>query len=128
MKIYKLVLLFCALAMISCGQTKEFQNNTYEKVDGEWYLISEGGDRFQVVQNVITLKYASDVTPEQIAGFETQNGLSLVRKAKTGWHDYEVTSNADVFKLSAQLLKSPLVSKLEIPTGGAYQEGTNNGK
>lgn len=114
-------LLLGLFVLASCMQTKEFQNNTYQKVDGQWYLVNEADDqKTPIINNTITLKYSDNVDAAQIKEFETSSNLTLVRKAKTGWHDYEISEEADVFDKANELMQSKLVAQLEIPTGGSY--------
>ena len=86
-----------ALTCWSCVQTKEFQNNNYQKVDGKWYLVSDGDQKVPVVENTLTLKYAEGVTEEAIKSLESEHGLTLIRKAATGWCDYTLTAESDLF-------------------------------
>ena len=110
------------LILFSCAQTRDFQDNRYEKIDGEWYLVSESGDqKFPIVKNTITLKYNEAVEAGTIKAFETENNLVFVRKAATGWYDYEITSSENILDVADQLLRSDAVAQLEIPTGGSYE-------
>lgn len=119
--IYPMSLLLVLFLATSCMQTREFQNKNYQKVEGEWYLVQTDGEtKLPIIKNTITLKYNKDVTDEQIKSFESEHGLKLLRKAKTGWHDYEVSDQANVFDIAMELEKAVMVAALEIPTGGSY--------
>lgn len=112
--------------MMSCGQTREFQNNRYEKIDGEWYLVSEGDQKFPIVKNAVTLKYSDGVEASKIKDFEQKNSLVLLRKSSAGWYDYELPDGADVFKVVDELSGSDEVAEVEIPTTGTYNTGSYN--
>lgn len=119
-KIYTLLLVLLCTA-VSQAQTQNFQDNQYELIDGQWYLVStEDGNKFPIIDGTITIKFENSVTESQKRAFEAQNNLTFLRKALTGWHDYNINAGVDIFASSNQLLASNLVQNLEIPTMGFY--------
>ena len=115
------LLLVGLISLGSFAQVAQFQDNQYEFIDGKWHLISpEDGTRFQIVDNTLTVKFDSAASVTQIREFETQNNLTFLRKALTGWHDYEVAAGVDIFALANNVGETSLVSNVEIPTMGFY--------
>ena len=108
--------------MISCAQTREFQNNRYQQIDGNWYLVSGNDQKFAIIENTLTLKYTEGVDEAQIEAFEQEFGLSRLRKSSAGWYDYEVAPGGNIFKKCDAMLKTGVASKVEIPTGGEYTD------
>lgn len=115
---------FFLLALITVGasaQITEFQNNQYEMIDGKWHLISPiDGQKFQIEDNTVTLKYEASASATQIQNFESQHNLIFLRKAMTGWYDYTLPANQNVFDLVGNMGESSLVQNIEIPTIGTY--------
>ncbi len=109
------------LPLVIYSQTRQFQENTYKIIDGKWHLLSDTDVRpFPIVDKTISLKFDSTISENEKTNFESQNNLVFIRKALTGWYDYKISENSDVFTVAQQLLNSSLVNKLEIPTLGFY--------
>ena len=106
--------------MMSCGQTREFQNNRYENIDGSWYLVEQGEQKFAIIENTVTLKFGEGIDESRIKEFEKAHSLTFVRKSSAGWYDYEISEGSDIFEKCDAIMKSGIVAKVEIPTGGVY--------
>ncbi|MGK0387039.1 MAG: serine protease, partial [Patiriisocius sp.] len=114
-----IVLLLVPLVMFS--QTKQFQENTYKIIEDNWYLISEADVRpFPIVEKTVSLKFRETISEKEKVNFELENNILFIRKALTGWHDYKISEDSDVFVIAQLLLNSSLVHKIEIPTLGFY--------
>ncbi len=118
--LFFVTLVATAFSLISCAQTREFQNERYEKIDGEWYKVADSDQKFRIIENTLTVKYLEDATESGIKDQETRLDLTLLRKSAAGWYDYEIPEGTDVFKKAEDLMKSGIVAKVEIPTGGVY--------
>jgi|GEM_PF-1673147 len=116
-----IAIIIFSLPLVTYGQTKQFQENTYKMVDGKWHLVSDTDVRlFPIVDKTISLKFDSTISENEKVNFELQHNIVLIRKALTGWHDYKISENSNVFTIAQQLLNSSFVDKLEIPTQGFY--------
>jgi len=121
LKFYASVLAFSLITSVCMAQTIEFQSNSYEMINGQWHLVSTpDGQKFPIVNNTITLKYEVSTAESDINNFESQHNLVFLRKAITGWYDYEITGDANIFDVSTLLMESSFVNNLEIPTIGTY--------
>tara|TARA_R110002072_G_scaffold14272_2_gene59359 strand:- start:56557 stop:58890 length:2334 start_codon:yes stop_codon:yes gene_type:complete len=121
-RFYHLFTIFIFLLPLAVfSQTKQFQEVNYKMIDGKWHMFSDSDSRsFPIVDKTISLKFDSTISENEKANFEVEHNLIFVRKALTGWHDYKISENREVFTTAEQLLNSSLVAKLEIPTIGYY--------
>jgi subtilisin family serine protease len=114
-----IVLLLLPLVIFS--QTKQFQENTYKIIDDTWHLVSETDVRpFPIVYKTVSLKFRETISEKEKVNFELENNILFIRKALTGWHDYKISEDSDIFVIAELLLNSSLVNKIEIPTLGFY--------
>jgi Subtilase family len=68
-----------------------FQGKQYAQINNIWhqYLVTE--EKFEWVDNqVITVKFKPDISPEKRSGMSQQYGLTYVNNTKAGWYDYQV--------------------------------------
>ncbi|WP_181040005.1 hypothetical protein [Aureitalea marina] len=108
-------------SLFSCSGTIDFNGKQYQKVDGDWYQISENGaDKFLVEKGTLTIKFVSGSEPDAIRGFEAANGLELIRSTATGWVDYKLDPEIELPQFAKNLQASDLVEQVEIPTVGSY--------
>ena len=116
-----LVLFLLILPFLLMAQgIEEFKGKQYFLINNEWKVYNEFDQQFYpIVQASITLKYVQNTDEITIQNFATQHGLTYLRKAITGWYDYNLASN-DLFTKVNVLLNSSIVENVEIPTYGEF--------
>ncbi len=106
------VLLLLMVPVLAAGQveTVQFNDINYQKIGYNYFLLDDYNQNLQPVSpNQITLKYVSGATESQIASFEVQQSLLPLRKASTGWIDYQLIDTTDLFVQCNQIQGSSLV-------------------
>ncbi|PQB05232.1 S8/S53 family peptidase [Aureitalea marina] len=120
----KTITLFISLFILVFGsaiaQTVSFQGNTYRMINNQWHMSGENGMDFPLVENTISIKIDQRATDDAITAFEQNNELTRLRKAITGWVDYQIAEGTDPFQKAQQLQGQQVVSQLEFPTIGYY--------
>ena len=95
-------------------------NHEYRQVDGAWKLFTSQGEVFSVDPQIITVRFAPEVSlQEQTTLFQSLD-TEVVRSNRLGFIDLRVAEGADVIDLALRFLDSPLVSSAEPNSIGAY--------
>lgn len=106
------VLLLLMVPVLAAGQleTVKFNDINYQKIGYNYFLLDDYNQNLQPVSpNQITLKYVSGTNESQIASFEVQQNLLPLRKASTGWVDYQLIDTTDLFVQCNQIQGSSVV-------------------
>lgn len=133
MKIRLLNLILLSLLMTNFhfyGQEeaqKNFQNKNYIKVDNHWRVLNTPDlQYYQIIDNQITIKFIDGASDVAIQNFIVAQNLTFIRKAATGWYDFQVNQNIDIFQRSTNIVSESIVANLEIPTYGKYEQTSND--
>jgi serine protease len=131
-KIYAFCLLnlFNLLNVKAQENLRTFQNNEYVKINNEWNLLNTTDLKYYPIQNnFVTIKFVENTSQEVINNFAIQNNLTFVRKAITGWCDFQINDvSYDIF-VKCNTIKTSnvnIINKIEIPTHGSYNTIPND--
>lgn len=109
---------------------RTFQNNEYVKINNEWNLLNKTDLKYYPIQNnFVTIKFVENTSQEVINNFAIQNNLTLVRKAVTGWCDFQINDvSYDIFAKCSTMKTSnvSIINKIEIPNQGSYNSTPND--
>ncbi len=128
-KIQFIYFLFLILSNNSEAQQlqKTFQNKNYINVDNHWRVLSTNDlNYYQIEDNKITVKFVNGTSDASINDFIQLHNLTFIRKAITGWYDFQINQNIDIFQRATNMVTENIVSKLEIPTFGNYEQVPND--
>ncbi len=118
-----LMMTFSAINVFSQENFRNFQNKEYVKINNEWKVLNVTDlQHYPIESNLVTIKFKQNISAQAIQNYITQNNLTLLRKAITGWYDFQINGTIDIFQKSTQLIgnNTSIVDKLEIPTKGSY--------
>ncbi len=115
------VLLVMIVQSILIAQTTAvFDGKQYFYLDNQWKLYKESDQQFYpLVEGTITLKYVPNTNQDAISGFEEVYDLTFLRKAVTGWYDYELDTT-DFFTKVNNMSNEIIVENLVIPIYGTF--------
>ncbi len=114
------VLTSCALLLgLAQAQETTLNGKTYVFSNGRWYQVFQS-KRFEVMANVISVKFKSDVEPDRIAAFIAQMGGRVIRSNRLGIHDIEIPEGADPLEMVKAYQAGGLVEFAEPNTYGEY--------
>lgn len=124
-KIFKtlIVITISCLNVFAQENFRNFQNKEYVKINNEWQVLNVSDlQHYAIETNVLSIKFKTNVSEQNIQNYIQQNNLTFLRKAITGWYDFQTNGVVDIFQKSTQLLdtSTSIVEKLEIPTKGSY--------
>ena len=127
----KSILILCFTIITNAQEnSKTFQNQQYEKIDNQWKVLNTSDLIYYPIQNnFVTIKFVQNISQETINSFASQNNLSFLRKAVTGWCDFQINDvNNDVFYKCTTMKtgNANIIDKLEIPTQGSYNTSPND--
>ena len=118
-----LVITFSSVNVYSQENFRNFQNKEYVKINNEWKVLNVTDlQHYSIENNLVTIKFKQNTSTQEIQNYIVQNNLTLIRKAITGWYDFQINGITDIFQKSTQLIgtSTSIVDKLEIPTKGSY--------
>ena len=124
-----LYFLFLILSISAEAQQLQqtFQNKNYINIDNHWRVLSTSNlNYYQIIDNQITVKFVNGTSDIIINNFIQSHNLTFIRKAITGWYDFQVNQNTDIFQRATNMISENIVSKLEIPTYGNYEQVPND--
>jgi subtilisin family serine protease len=100
----------------------ELQGRQFVRVDGKWYVESAGKQRFEVVPDVVTVKFKKTVTKAATADFFSSRAVGRIRANRLGAVDISVPAGLDAVTFVAQLQKSGLFEYADVNTFGTYEQ------
>ena len=104
-----------------------FNGQQYVHQSGKWIFNDGAGYNYEVIEDQITIKFNAGVTNAEISIFEADHNLSQLRKAVTGWTDYEITANAGtIFSLAQTLQDNAIVDQVELSSTGELMQVPND--
>ncbi len=127
----KSILILCFTIITNAQEnSKTFQNQQYEKIDNQWKVLNTSDLTYYPIQNnLVSIKFVLNTSQETIYSFASQNNLTFIRKAITGWCDFQINdvSNDVFYKCTTmKTVNSNIIDKLEIPTQGLYNTSPND--
>lgn len=109
---------------------RTFQNKEYVKINNEWNLLNTNDLKYYPIQNnFVTIKFVENTNQEVIDNFALQNNLTFIRKAITGWCDFQINDvSFDIFNKCTTMKTSntSIINKIEIPSQGTYNTVPND--
>lgn len=127
----KSILILCFTIITNAQEnSKTFQNQQYEKIDNQWKVLNTSDLIYYPIQNnLVTIKFFQNTSQEAINSFASQNNLTFIRKAITGWCDFQINDvSHDVFYKcnTMKTVNANIIDKLEIPSLGSYNTLPND--
>ena len=109
------------------AQIQTFKGEEYILNSGKYEMLNTSDlEYYPIKENSITLKFKSTVSSTQIQLFGLENDLILLRKAETGWCDYQIANGINIFEKANSLLSNLLVEDVDIPKFGKYTTTPND--
>jgi subtilisin family serine protease len=120
--------LFCVLMTgfpltAAAGPPDEMQleGKQYVRMDEKWYVESTPGRWFEVVPEVVTVKFKETKTKGAMADFFGVRGADVVRANRLGAIDVRVPDGLDPVKFVAELQETGLFKYAEVNTYGRWE-------
>ena len=104
----------------------QLQGKQFVRVDGKWYVESKRKKLFEVVPDVVTVKFNKTVGRAAKANFLKSRGVARIRANRLGAVDITVPRGLDALTFVAQLQKSGLFEYAEVNTIGKFEQVTPN--
>lgn len=117
-------LIFLPLFLFSQNNFKLNEKN-YVKIKNKWNLFDKKNSTYYPIEGGLTIKF-NDISNNQRKKIEKENNLIFLRKALTGWCDYQIPTSKNIFEIANSLLNLKNVSKVEIPVKGTYIQTPND--
>jgi len=114
------VLVLAATPLLAVDETRQLDSRTFVKEGAQWTQIDPSGDRFDVDPRVITVKFQEGVDASAEDSLLSLLGGKVLRRARTGFVDIEITPGQDVFAAVDSYQASGLVEIVEPNTIGRY--------
>lgn len=103
------------------GDTRQFNDQSYEFIHGTWWQIElSTSERFRVNREVITVKFAPASGRAATDALHASLGGTELRRAVTGWADIRLSAGDNLFGKLKAYLDSDLVLAAEPTTLGRY--------
>lgn len=118
--------LICFIAVLAClattaaAETREVGGKVFMGVAGDWQQVEADGARFDVDPRVITMKLAPGVSAAAESSLHDSLGGRVLRRARTGFVDVELSRGQDVLDAVESYRASGLVAVVEPTTIGRY--------
>ena len=134
-KLIHVIIIFIFILYLFCGknpvendmqadiQTEIINGREYIYENDKWYQIYMDS-KFEVVPEVITIKFKSGVNNNQINSFLKENNLTVLIKNILGFFDLKMKEGANSIQMLKDCLSNPVIEIAELGTYGRY---TNNG-
>ena len=104
-------------------QAEKINGREYIYENGKWYQIDRDS-KFEVVPEVITIRFKSGVNDDQINSFLEEKNLEVLRKNILGFYDLKMKKEINPIQAVRDFLSNPIIEIAELGTYGRY---TNNG-
>jgi hypothetical protein len=99
----------------------ELQGRQFVRMDDKWFVESLQGRWFEVVPDVVTVKFKETMTPAAATEFFGAQGASPIRSNRLGAIDITVPAGVDPVSFVAQLQESGLFEYAEVNTYGQWE-------
>jgi subtilisin family serine protease len=100
----------------------ELQGKQFVRVDQKWYVESSPEQWFEVVPDVVTVKFKKTAARSATADFYRSHGVARIRVNRLGAADISVPAGLDPVTFVAQLQESGLFEYAEVNTFGRYHQ------
>jgi len=105
-------------------QVTRVGSQSFVKVNNVWYQF-EDTYKFRVNADVITVKFKSGVSAEEMVNFHKQWGSGVLRENRLGFIDIKISSDKDVIDVVKAYLNSGIVDVAEANTFGVWHGSPN---
>ncbi len=92
-----------------------FKNKQYAKIGSIWKLYHNEGF-YNIDNRIVTLKFNSNVTAVQRETLATNYNLVPKGNTLSGWYDYDIGANVDLFPLLQNITNNAIVKDVVINT------------
>ena len=99
----------------------EMQGKQFVRVDEKWYVESSPEQWFEVMPDVVTVKFKETVAGPATADFFKSQGVTPIRINRLGAIDISVPAGLDPVTFVAQLQESGLFEYAEVNTFGRWE-------
>jgi subtilisin family serine protease len=114
-------LLILASMPVSAQTSITFEGKTYFEEKGKWFL-QVGQKSFEVVPNVVTVKFYDNVKFTNKTSFYRERGTEVIRENKLGFVDLKVPPGKNPLEFVIELRESAMVESAEVNTIGEWIE------
>ena len=116
-----MIIFASALHAQRAGDTRQFNDLSYEFASGDWWQIDPAnGERFRVNRRIVTVKFTQDANRDAADALHASLGGTELRRAATGWADIRLSEGAELFGTLEDYVASDLVLAAEPTTTGRY--------
>jgi subtilisin family serine protease len=99
----------------------ELQGKQFVRMDEKWFVESSPNQWFEVVPDVVTVKFKATRTSDAMADFFGAQGARVLRANRLGAIDVSVPPGLDPVSFVAQLQESGLFEYAEVNTYGRWE-------
>jgi subtilisin family serine protease len=99
----------------------ELEGKQFARVDDRWYVESSPEQWFEVMPDVVTVKFNKTVNQSATANFFSVQGVTPIRANRLGAVDISVPAGVDPVTFVAQLQESGLFEYAEVNTFGRWE-------
>jgi len=126
LKFYKTIILTFVF-LTTTAQVQTFKGKQYILNNGKYEMLNISDlQYYPIIENTITIKFKTSTSPSQIQSIENQNNLIRLRKAETGWYDYQIVNNLNLFQKANFFINNSIIEDVEIPKLGKYVISPND--
>jgi len=100
----------------------ELQGKQFVRVGEKWYMESSPEQWFEVMPDVVTVKFKTLMTRSAAADFFSSHGVAPIRENRLGAVDISVPADLDPVTFVAQLQESGLFEYAEVNTFGRFEQ------
>ena len=125
------IVFFVIILIISQGEfafsqaTISFEGKTYVEEGGKWYL-KVGEALFEVIPDIVTVKFRRDVSPKEKAQFYADHNTQVVRENKLGFADITVPPGKTPVEFVMELKATGMLDSAQVNTRGKYHQPIPN--
>ena len=100
----------------------ELQGKNFVLIDDKWYMESAPDNWFEVIPDVVTVKFKKTVGQAAAADFFSTHGVAPIRANRLGAVDISVPAGLDPVSFVAQLQESGIFEYAEVNTFGRWEQ------
>ena len=113
-----IVSLFLAYNVYS-QEPVDVNGKRYIRVDGSWNVEYQG-ERFKVVDTILTIGWRSDADPYRVARFLENEGAVVLRQNVLGFTDVKIQKPNDLIQTLRRFLRDEYVRSVDVSTQGRW--------
>ena len=100
----------------------DLQGKQFVRMDGKWFVESQPDQWFELVPDVVTVKFKDTLAPAATAEFFGAQGVAPIRSNRLGAVDITVPAGVDPVSFVAQLQASGQFEYAEVNTYGRWEQ------